>query len=155
MAKSKKKGGGNSKEKARDPYMAFNFIVEIEGLTVGGFSEVTGLSSRIEMETYIEGGVNHRVHQFPKHMTYPNLVLMRGLAERDDIWKWYEDATRGKIRLLNGTIMVRDSQQSKLIGWNFKKAYPVAWDGPQLNASNGNEVAFERLELVHRGVYKA
>lgn len=155
MVKSKKKGGGNSQEKSRDPYMAFNFIVEIEGLTVGGFSEVTGLSSKMEMETYIEGGVNHRVHQFPKQMTYPNLVLMRGLAERDDIWKWYEDATRGKIRLLNGTIMVRDSKQSKLIGWNFKKAYPVAWDGPQLNASNGSEVAFERIELVHRGVYKA
>ncbi|MEG4304901.1 phage tail protein [Microcoleus sp. D3_18a_C4] len=155
MVKSKKKGGGNSQEKPRDPYMAFNFIVEIEGLTVGGFSEVTGLSSKMELETYVEGGVNHRVHQFPKQMTYPNLVLIRGLTERDDIWKWYEDATRGKIRLLNGTIMVRDSQQSKLIGWNFKKAYPVAWDGPQLNASKGTEVAFERLELVHRGVYKA
>lgn len=154
MAKSQKKGGGNSKEKSRDPYMGFNFIVEIEGLTVGGFSEVTGLSSRIEVETYVEGGVNHRIHQFPKQMTYPNLVLMRGLAERDDLWKWYEDATRGKIRLLNGTIMVRDSKQSKLIGWNFKKAYPVAWDGPQLNASS-DEVAFERLELVHRGIYKA
>jgi phage tail-like protein len=50
---------------------------------------------------------------------------------------------------------VRDGQQSKLIAWNFKKAYPVAWEGPQLNASNSSQVAFERLELVHRGVYKA
>ncbi|BAZ00619.1 phage tail protein [Tolypothrix tenuis PCC 7101] len=155
MAKSQKKKGGDSQDKPHDPYMAFNFTVEIEGLTVGGFSEVTGLNSKIELETYVEGGVNHRVHQFPKYITYPNLVLIRGLAERDDLWKWYEDVTRGKIRLLNGTIMVRDNQQSKLIGWNFKKAYPVAWDGPQLNAGNGNVVGFERLELVHRGVYKA
>jgi phage tail-like protein len=135
--------------------MGFNFTVEIEGLTVGGFSEVTGLSSKIELESYAEGGVNHRLHYFPKYVSYPNLVLIRGLGERDDLWKWYEDVTRGKIRLLNGTIMVRDSKQSKLMGWNFKKAYPVVWDGPQLNASNGSEVAFERMELVHRGVYKA
>jgi len=152
MAKSKKKK--DSQDKPHDPYMPFNFTVEVEGLTVGGFSEVIGLSSKVELESYIEGGVNHRVHQFPKYMTYPNLVLVRGLGERDDLWKWYEDVTRGKIRLLNGTIMVRDSKQSKQIGWNFKKAYPVAWEGPELNASNG-EVAFERLELVHRGVYKA
>lgn len=155
MAPSQQKGGGKSQEKPHDPYRAFNFTVEIEGLTVGGFSEVIGLSSKMELETYVEGGMHHRVHQFPKHMTYPNLVLVRGLGERDDLWKWYEDATRGKIRLLNGTIMVRDGKQSKLIGWNFKKAYPVAWEGPQLNAKSGTEVAFERLELVHRGIYKA
>jgi phage tail-like protein len=134
--------------------MAFNFAIEIEGLTVGGFSEVIGLSGRLELETYVEGGVNHHIHRFPKQMDYPNLVLVRGLTERDDLWKWYEDVTRGKIRLQNGTIILKDSQQSKVIAWNFKKAYPVAWEGPPLNAS-GSEVAFERMELVHRGVYKA
>lgn len=154
MAKSQKKGG-NSKEKSQDPYIAFNFTVEIEGLTVGGFSEVEGLSSRMELESYVEGGVSHCIHHFPKQMTYPNLVLIRGLTERDDLWKWYEDATRGKIKLLNGTITLNDSQQSKVMSWNFKKGYPIAWDGPQLNASGGSEIAFERFEIVHRGVYKA
>jgi phage tail-like protein len=135
--------------------MAFNFAVEIEGLTVGGFSEVIGLSGKLELESYVEGGVNHHIHRFPKQMDYPNLVLVRGLTERDDLWKWYEDVTRGKIRLQNGTIILKDSQQSKVMAWNFKKAYPVAWEGPQLNATNSTQVAFERMELVHRGVYKA
>lgn len=154
MAKSQRKGGA-SKEKAHDPYVAFNFTVEIEGLTVGGFSEVEGLSSRIELESYVEGGVNHRIHYFPKQMTYPNLVLIRGLADRDDLWKWYEDATRGKFQLLNGTITLNNCEQSKVMAWNFKKAYPIAWEGPKLNAGSGTEIAFERLEIVHRGVYKA
>jgi phage tail-like protein len=153
MAKSQQKGG-NSKE-AQDPYTAFNFTVEIEGLTVGGFSEVEGLSGRMDLETYVEGGVSHCIHYFPKQMNYPMLVLVRGLADRDDLWKWYEDVTRGKIKLLNGTITLKDSQQSKVMAWNFKKAYPVAWDGPKLSASGGSEIAFERLEIVHRGIYKA
>jgi phage tail-like protein len=153
MAKSQKQNGQNQ-EKNRDPYMPFNFTVEINGLTVGGFSEVMGLSSRVELEEYIEGGMNHRVHRFPKHMDYPNLVLIRGLTDRDDLWKWYQDVTHGKIRLENATIILKDSQQSDVMAWRVSKAYPVAWEGPQLNANTGTEVAFERMELVHRGIYE-
>ncbi|MEA5418999.1 phage tail protein [Spirulina sp. CCNP1310] len=153
MAKSQKKGG-NDQEKSRDPYMPFNFIVEIKGITVGGFSEVQGLSSKLELEEYVEGGMNHRVHRFPKYVDSPNLVLVRGLAERDDLWKWYQDVTRGKVELKNATIILKDSQQSDAIAWRISKAYPVAWEGPQLNASTGTEVAFERMELVHRGIYE-
>ncbi|MGH9892020.1 MAG: hypothetical protein ACREA0_08570, partial [bacterium] len=35
-----------------DPYMAFNFAIEIEALLVGGFSEVSGLQSEIKMDEY-------------------------------------------------------------------------------------------------------
>lgn len=153
MAKSKNKGG-TAKEKAHDPYTAFNFTIEIEGLTVGGFSEVEGLGGKLELESYVEGGMNHRIHYFPKYMSYPTLTLIRGLADRDDLWKWYEDTTRGKIQLLNGTITLNNCEQSKVMAWNFKKAYPIAWSGPKFNAV-GSEIAFEQLELVHRGVYRA
>jgi hypothetical protein len=34
----------------RDPYTAFNFMVEIEGLVAGGFSEVGGL----QVDTTVE-----------------------------------------------------------------------------------------------------
>jgi phage tail-like protein len=155
VAKSQKKGGNQADKKSEDPYVAFNFKVEIEGLTVGGFTEVTGLSGNLELESYVEGGVSHCVHHFPTQMSYPKLALIRGLTERDDLWKWYEDATRGKIRLLNGTIILNDTKQSKLLAWNFKKAYPVSWEGPHLHASSGEVIAFEKMELVHRGVYKA
>jgi hypothetical protein len=35
-----------------DPFMSFNFVVELHGLIVAGFSEVSGLESQIEMEDY-------------------------------------------------------------------------------------------------------
>jgi len=37
--------------------------------------------------------------------------------------------------------------------WAFKKAYPVKRDGPSLRA-NSDEVAVERIELVHQGIAK-
>ena len=47
------------------PYQTFNFAVEIEGLLVGGFTEVSGLESEVEVEEYREGGVNGFVHKLP------------------------------------------------------------------------------------------
>lgn len=137
----------------RDPYMAYNFVVEIEGLVKGGFTEVSGLESEIKLEEYQEGGQNQFSHQFPGVITYPRLVLSRGLTDIDALWNWYQNATQGKIRFKNGTIMLYDRrQQTAVMRWNFKRAYPVKWVGPQLNASNGTEIAVERLELVHQGL---
>jgi phage tail-like protein len=137
-----------------DPYMAYNFVVEIEGLITGGFMEVSGLESQIQLESYREGGVNGYVHQFPTRVEYPNLVLNRGLTDVDSLWSWYRDAAMGNVRRKNGTIMLLDRQQLPAMWWNFYKAYPVKWTGPQFNASSMTEVAVERIELVHQGIDK-
>ncbi|MFM6311045.1 MAG: phage tail protein, partial [Dolichospermum sp.] len=70
--------------------MAYNFTVEVGGVLIGGFSEVSGLSSEINLESYQEGGVNGFVHQFPKNTSYPNLVFTRGLVNIDLFFTWYK-----------------------------------------------------------------
>ena len=136
-----------------DPYMSYNFAVEIGGVVMGGFSEVSGLSSEIELESYQEGGLNGFVHKFPKHTTYPNLVLTRGLVNIDLFYIWYQATSQGLIQQLNGTILLLNSQQIPMMWWTFKNAYPVKWEGPQFNASN-DDIAVERIELVHQGISK-
>ena len=136
-----------------DPYMAYNFAVEIGGVVVAGFSEVSGLSSEINLESYEEGGLNNYVHKFPKHTTYPNLVLSRGLVNIDLFYTWYQATSQGWIQQLNGTILLLNNQQIPVMWWMFKNAYPVKWEGPQLNASS-DDIAVERIELVHQGISK-
>ncbi|MDJ0632617.1 MAG: phage tail protein [Xenococcaceae cyanobacterium MO_188.B29] len=136
-----------------DPYMAYNFAVEIGGVVVGGFSEVSGLSSEINLESYEEGGLNNYVHKFPKHTTYPNLVLSRGLVNIDLFYTWYQATSQGWIQQLNGTILLLNDRQITVMWWMFKNAYPVKWEGPQLNASSDN-IAVEKIELVHQGISK-
>jgi len=138
-----------------DPYNASNFYLEIEGLITGGFSEVTGLESEIDLEPYQEGGVNGYSHQFPRRTKYPNLVLSHGLTLNDTLWTWYQSAAKGNVQLKNVTIILLDGQQIPVMLWNFKNAYPVKWSGPTFNARNANEVAVERLELIHQGIDKA
>lgn len=134
-----------------DPYMAFNFVVEIEGLLVGGFSECTGLQVETEVEEYAEGGLNEYTHHFRGRTKYPPLVLKHGLSMLDDLWFWQQDVTQGKFQRRNGTIYFLNSMQIPVTWWNFKNAFPVKWIGPELRAET-NSVAFESVELVHQGL---
>lgn len=137
-----------------DPYMTYNFLVEIGGLVAGGFTEVGGLESEIELESYAEGGVNGYVHYFPKQARYPNLVLSRGLTDSDILWLWYQATLVSKIQRKNGTIILLNQKRLPVMWWNFKNAYPVKWSGPVLNANNMSQVGIERIELVHEGIDK-
>jgi phage tail-like protein len=148
-------GGGISAAGLRtDPYGAFNFWVEIEGLVVGGFSEISGLQIETETLTYREGGLNEYVHQLPGPARYPqNLSLKRGLTIIDTLWPWYQDVLRGTIKRRNGTIYLLNQSGVPLMAWNFLEAYPVRWNGPDFRAGS-SDVAFESLELAHRGIAK-
>lgn len=137
-----------------DPYMAFNFLVEIEGLLVGGFSEVTGLQIETVIETYREGGLNEYEHKLAGPTRYPsNLSLKHGLTDIETLWSWHQDVTQGQITRKNGTIYLLDRQRRPAMWWDFMEAYPVKWVGPELRADS-NTVAVETVELVHRGISK-
>lgn len=136
-----------------DPYMAFNFVVEIEGLLVGGFTQVNGLESEVSVDEHEEGGVNHFVHKFPGRASYGNLVLAHGLTDVSTLWNWYYNVTQGIIERKNGTIMLLDHQQLPATYWNFRNAFPVKWSGPEFDASS-QDVAVESIELVHEGFIK-
>ena len=136
----------------RDPYLAFNFHVEIEGLIVGGFSEVSGLQIETVVETYREGGLNEYEHKFGGMSRYPaNLVLKHGMTEIDFMWPWHNSVRQNNIQRRNGTIYLLDTLGERKAAWNFLGAYPVKWTGPELKADS-NTVAFESIELVHRGI---
>ncbi|GAA3812838.1 hypothetical protein GCM10022226_36900 [Sphaerisporangium flaviroseum] len=136
-----------------EPFPAFNFAVEIEGLLLGGCSEVSGLESRVETEDYREGGVNGYVHRLPGVTSHSNLVLTRGLTANSVMWNWHYNAVRGVIHRKNGTIMLLDARQTPVMWWNFRNALPVRWTGPTFDA-RGDQVAFESLELAHEGLTK-
>ncbi len=134
-----------------DPFTAFRYVVEIEGITAAGFSEVGGLETQINTEDYREGGVNDFVHKLPSGAKQPNLTLQRGLTDSDALWKWQLDVLRGKVTRKTVRIMVLDSEGQEKVGWRCLKAFPTRWVGPALK-SDGRAVAIERLELAHMGI---
>jgi phage tail-like protein len=133
------------------PYQSFRFIVEINGVLAGGFSEVSGLQAETQVEVIEEGGVNDYVHRFPKKTLYPNLVLKHGMADSAALYQWHKDVANGKITRASGSIIMLDANANPVARWNFNRAYPVKWVGPELKAES-NAVAVEAIELVHEGL---
>lgn len=143
--------GGETLGVRFDPFMSYNFLIEIDMLITGGFTQVQGLDSQIELEEYQEGGTYGYTHKFPKRVNSSNLILTKGLTVFPTLWNWYEDTMNGKIKRKNGTIMLLDHQRLPIMWWNFTNAFPVKWSGPQFDSSSG-EVAIESIELVHQGI---
>ena len=73
------------------------------------------------------------------------------MCDIDGLWAWYQDAARGRVQRKNGTIHLLDAFQAPVMHWDFKLAFPTKWTGPDLRA-DANAVAFESIELVHRGL---
>jgi phage tail-like protein len=138
-----------------DPFLAFNFLVEIDDLVVGGFSEVSGLQVEIEVHDYREGGLNEYIHKLAGPTRYPsNLTLKRGLMDTDVLGSWLAQVTQGVVQRRNGSIVLLDATGQEAARWNFTAAYPVRWKGPDLQASS-SAVAVETLELAHHGLTRS
>jgi phage tail-like protein len=135
----------------RDPYAGFQFRVEILGLQVGGFTEVSGLERETQLEDHREGGVNDYTHKLVTVTKYPNLTLRRGIADATELWQWHEDVVNGKIVRRRVDVVLVDMTGRDVWRWVFQQAYPVKWSGAALNAST-NAVFVESVELAHNGV---
>jgi phage tail-like protein len=145
-----------------DPLPAFNFMITLidssgalggavgalKGLVLGGFTECRGLESGLDVETYLEGGVNDRVHRFPTRMTYPNITLVRGVGLSEDLWLWHEEFQNGKGKRRDGLIILQDRLKLPIKTWAFTNGLPVKWSGPAFNAAE-NATAIESLEIAH------
>ena len=73
----------------RNPYSAFNFIVEIDGQQMAAFQEVSGLDSENTPIEYREGAdAMNTVRKLPGIEKYPNLTLKRGITGSLALWDW-------------------------------------------------------------------
>ena len=135
-----------------NPYLNFNFLVDIGVGDELGFSEVDGLSGEIEVIEYREGADRvNSARKLPGLAKYPNVTLKRGIAGRTDLFEWWKAVRDGQVQRRNVTITLLDEQRQAVYRWLLRNAWPVKIEGPSLHAS-ANEVAIESLELAHEGL---
>jgi phage tail-like protein len=137
----------------QDPFRGFRFVLEIDAIASGAFMRVKGLSREVRHESYREGGVNEYEHKLITQVTYPVLVLERGLA-LDDLWTWAQDAADGNVTRKTIRIRLQDEANEKAWAWQIESAIPVKWTASDLDALT-SPVVMETLELAHHGLRKA
>ena len=134
-----------------DPYKAFNFLVEIDGIQAAGFTECTGLSTETDVIEYREGNERGGVRKIPGLAKFTSIVLKRGLTRSRDLWNWRKVIIDGGVDRRSGVIVVLGDNHTPVARFQFREGWPSKWEGPRFNARS-SEVAIETLEIAHEGL---
>lgn len=138
-----------------NPYSNFNFVVELDGVEVAAFSEVSGLDSENTPIEYREGAdPTNAPRKIPGIEKYSNVVLKRGITGSTVLWAWRQDVRDSSsvappykdvtIKLLNEN----HDRNNPAMTFTLRRAWPCKLTGPSLNAK-GNDFAVEQLDLAH------
>ena len=138
----------------RDPYSAFNFLVEIEGVTVAGFTECSGLVSETEVIDYRNGDEDITRRRLPGLIKYETIKLSQGQTASTELWDWRQRVVEGRTQRQSGSVVLLDEARQPAMRWNFREGWPSKLEGPTFNAKT-NEVAVTKLEITHEGLVRA
>jgi phage tail-like protein len=148
ISSTSRNGGGPASTK--EPVGELRYRVEIPGLAIGEFTEVTGLQVEYEVMEYGEGGNNEFTYKIRGRRKYPNLVLKRGVTNEDGLLRWFMKYQSRRERP-TVTLSLIGPDAKPVRSWAFSEAYPIKWQGPNLKAGS-NGLATETLEIAHTGM---
>ena len=138
-----------------DPYPAFNFKLEIGGITEGHFTEVMGLGGRITPIAYREAGNSQAIHYVPGRMEPGQITLYFGVTRNKDLFTWYKAGVAGHVQRKNLSIVLLDADgTTEVVRWNLVNAWPIEWRGSRIDARS-QEVAIESITLVCESLDRA
>jgi len=159
-----------------DPLPNNRFLVEIDSMTVAGFSEVRGLAMAVDESTPAQpadretdsdgswwerffggdrGVPNSRPEEDERVLgtRSPTLELRGGVTSETALWEWYETWLQGEGESRTVRIVLLDATGAQVRGWECRNARPVGWEGPRLDAGEAG-VAIETFELEHEGIWR-
>src|SRR3954451_15471742 len=133
------------------------FLLEIDGVEIGVFREVSGLGLTVKVEEHQEGGQNGFIHKLPGRMTWPNLVFRRGITDSDALFEWVQKssgegfaANGNKLQRSTGAVTALASNHDRLRSWSVDDAFPVRWTGPRFDIESGGALE-EEVQVAHQG----
>ena len=118
------------------------FLIEVDGIALGGFASCSGLESSRRVFAWDEGG-SSRWRLFDDGCTPGRLRLERAVGVSRALWDWFR---AGDSR--DGSVVAIDAQGAERARWRFHEAIPLRWQGPELDAESGS-IACECLEILY------
>jgi phage tail-like protein len=139
-------------DQRNDPYRGYNFILEIDNVPRGAFSEVGGLTADGDAVDYREGtDIQPNVRKLFGLRKFVAISLKRGITQDTSLWQWYTNVMNGVADRRNVTIVLLNERREAVLRWHAENAWINKIEGPSLKASS-NDVAMESVELVHEGL---
>ena len=138
-----------------DALGAYNFQIEVDGVTIAQFKEVGGLSVEIkviEHEEVTPGG-KPVIKKIPGPKKWGDLTLKRGFTDDNGWWSWINQVHEGNIddARRNGSIVLYDYALGERQRINFANGWPSKVSIGGLKAG-GSEIVVEECTIVHEGL---
>ncbi len=131
-----------------DPYRSYNFLLQIEGVTVGGFVSVSEIAANTEVIAYREGGGAGGVRHLPGQVDYSPVTLRYGLTQNRELWDWFRSVRDGQPDRRNvSVIQLEPDGATEALRWNLFNAWPAQFTAGPMDALS-SAVAIESVTLV-------
>jgi phage tail-like protein len=104
------------------------------------------------MIEYREGNESLTTRKLHGLIKYGNVTLKWGVTQDPELFNWFKTVVDGDIdRKQTMSVVLLDEQRVEAVRWNIINAWPSKYVIPDMK-SDGNEIAFESVELCHEGV---
>jgi phage tail-like protein len=129
--------------------------LEIEGVSIAQFKEVSGVSSEIGVIEHRENkakGVSV-LKRLPGLVSGGNVTMKRGKTEDKTLWQWFKQVEDGDVAgaRKNGSVVLYDYAHGEIARYNFVNAWPSKVSLGAL-AAGSSDVLVEECTLVHEGL---
>jgi phage tail-like protein len=141
-----------------DALAGYSFHIEIDGVDIAQFKEVSGLTAEIQTIEHREnkkGGLPV-LKKLPGARKWSDITLKRGRTDNTAMWKWIKQVQDGDIMgaRKNGSVVLFDYGKGEVGRFNFINGWPSKVSIGSLNAG-GNDVLMEECVITNEGVLPA
>src|SRR5256886_16147074 len=109
-----------------DAFAARNFAIEVDGTMIAQFTELSGLTSEMEVTELKENGPDGKliIKKIPGAHKTPTLTLKRAKNDSMELYNWHKAALDGKVKEArkNGSGNLYEYQAGERARWNFINA---------------------------------
>ncbi|SRR6266849_6268896 len=136
---------------ATDALAGYHFSIEIDGVSIAQFQEVSGITSEldvIELKENTKDG-KYVLHKLPGNRKPPTITLKRAKSSSLDLWEWHKKMYQGKVvdARKNGSVVIHSYDNEEVGRYNFVNAWPSKVTTSALKAG-ANEIVMEEVTIV-------
>jgi phage tail-like protein len=134
-----------------DALAARHFAVEIDGTQIAQFTELSGITSEMDVVELKENSKEGKpiIKKLPGSRKAPTITLKRAKNVSMDLYNWHKDMLDGKVTKArkNGSIIFYDYEFGEVARWNFENGWVSKLTTSTLKAGS-NEVITEEATIV-------
>lgn len=128
-------------------YQAWDFVVEIEGVAIAGFTGAKGLEFEVKTAKQMEGGVVSAVDISTTVVDYKPIVLTRGGSNNAELYDWSQAPLKG-IQDKRNVSIVQQRQGVPVVRYNCEQCVLTAYKGPEFDRSKEEENVIEEITMM-------